>query len=103
MQISEATAIVGIIILIASNIVALAVAVRNAGKKEGGDEAKMKELVEKVSALPCIKDPNYMASTGELRGIVKIVADQFSQMSESLAQVNQRLDNWIDKSRDNNH
>ena len=102
-QISDATAVIGVIVLLAGNIVSLAVAVRNSGKKEGCGDAKMTELIEKVSALPCVKDPNYMMSTGELRGIVKTMFDQFKQMSDTLAKVNQRLDNYIDRSKDNNN
>jgi hypothetical protein len=101
MTINETTAIIGIIVLLIGNVVGMLLAIRNSGKKEGGNDQKMKELIEKVSALPCVKDPNYMVSTGELRGIVKTMSDQFRQMSENLAAMNSRLDHIVDKSKDN--
>jgi hypothetical protein len=95
MNVDTATAIIGIVILVITNIVSLSVAIRKAGRKEGLDEGKVNELIEKVNNLPCIKDPNYMVSAGELKGIVSVLSEQFKGLSDNLAEVNRRLDNWI--------
>jgi hypothetical protein len=88
MVVTEATAIAGIVILITVNLISLGLALRKSGRKDGLDEGKVLELISKVNNLPCIKDPNYMVSAGELNGIVR-------QLSENLKEVTRRLDNWM--------
>jgi hypothetical protein len=91
--------IVCTVICIITGLISIVVVIRNSGKKEGGNDKTMEQLLNTVKALPCVKDPNYMLSAGELKGIVNSLAEQFRQISHNLSQVNQRLDNWIDKSK----
>ena len=92
-------AVIGLVILVITNIVSLFVAIRNSGKKAGLEESKVNELIDKVNNLPCVKDPNYMITAGELKGIVGMLSSQFKDLSNSLAEVNHRLDAWIIQSK----
>jgi hypothetical protein len=99
MVVNEITAIAGIVILVITNLVSLGIALTRSGRKKGLDEAKVTELINTVNNLPCVKDPNYMVSAGELKGIVTMLSNQFKGLSDNLAEVNRRLDNWIVKSK----
>jgi len=97
-DVNNAVAIAGFVLLLVINIASVLVALRRSGRKEGLDEARFNELSNKVSNLPCVKDPNYMMSAGELKGIVKLLSTQFETLSKNLNEVNRRLDDWIARS-----
>lgn len=106
MDVSIVIAIVLCIISIFGWILSIAAILRNSGKKEGSTDTKLDELRndivqlnKKVDNLACVKDPKYMASFGELKGIVSSLSVHLQDLSERLQGVNQRLDQWITHNR----